>query len=901
MVSNSVSNPASKPKEFRFTPSTPSKPIGNYPRDSMQKIAVLFTDIVASSNYFKSRGDIAGRKMLKLHQDMVSPLITEFGGDIVKFLGDSVMAYFLDPTETLKSAVRIQQRFQNYNKGKPEQDQIHIRICIHFGEGIVEENDIFGDVVNMAAKLLPLVGSDQIFITEGMHENLTVPPSIRFESLDISGKVDILGKLKVFKVLWDNSVILDPIERTLLYLKPTSSIGRRGFSEIWRNLIKKQIPSYPAKHIIKQRLLSDNSAALIIKDVSASVDMAKDAIKFLKLNLGRDGQHILPVQIIIDNGSYMRAGKIALKDLSIKWGDIEPGEIHISKTAYKALKPGTVLPTTGETVASGNKSFFKLVLEDKEKSKSHAFLYRNSMVRGDYFPCFYCGDKRHSSSECPSKQLTETTNFLEKMGYLSMEEINNHFFRYLNEQVLKDSGGQRSEEWVKSHSPSDWARFAFYELNSLYQLRFFRTIWSVSEENWSKIKERTDGRNKGGLLWICLDCLRVSNYPHMESILRDVLTKNTNDYRVFCVSGFLSVEKGNLPEALAFFKRALECKKTVPQKIFILFLLSRIHHLNGEHMKEKGYLRRILRINPYCPEALYLDIKYRLRYEDRTRALAQLIKLIKANREYYIISLIDPELSSFSEDIQLKIEGLYVEAKDEATAIYPEAKAEVEKMEKSMGMDSKEVSEARSLLKKVEDLLKTEGYFGYLDIIHYGGSLLNMHERIIKGRTMSLTKKLRDVRQQLQKCIVHVKAIRYPFFTRSISYDLEYLQNRIRRVDDKIESHKPDEYEKLVKDMEGVSQELDSIENKLTRLDYFSQFFDFCVAFVKKSLLFQSANFIIGLIILPIMTHYLSFIVPNLTISPQSIWYYQKMFMIFGGISGIIIATLTTKTSASKG
>ena len=112
---------------------TPPKPIDDYPKDSVKKMAVLFTDIVGSSNYFKTHGDIAGRKMLKLHQDLASPVISEFGGALVKVLGDSIMAYFLNPREAVKSAVKIQQSFSNYYKPMRKQDQIHIRIFIHRG------------------------------------------------------------------------------------------------------------------------------------------------------------------------------------------------------------------------------------------------------------------------------------------------------------------------------------------------------------------------------------------------------------------------------------------------------------------------------------------------------------------------------------------------------------------------------------------------------------------------------------------------------------------------------------------------------------------------------------------------------------------------------------------------
>src|SRR4030042_5917636 len=110
---------------------------------SIKNMAVLFTDIVGSSNFFKKHGNVSGRSMLKLHQDIASPLVAEFGGAVVKLLGDSVMAYFLDPADAFKSAIKIQQKFKNHNLEKAEKDQIHIRLCVHSGEGIVEDKYYF--------------------------------------------------------------------------------------------------------------------------------------------------------------------------------------------------------------------------------------------------------------------------------------------------------------------------------------------------------------------------------------------------------------------------------------------------------------------------------------------------------------------------------------------------------------------------------------------------------------------------------------------------------------------------------------------------------------------------------------------------------------------------------------
>ena len=171
--------------------------LSEHSKDFIRNIAVLFTDIVGSSKYFKSYGEIAGREMLQRHQDLSSTPIALNNGILVKTIGDSVMAYFQDPKEAVKSAIKIQQNFKTYNETIKLEDQIHIRIGIHFGVGIVEDKDIFGSVVNLAAKLVSIAGSDQIYISQEVYDMLQNLSNENFQQVNVR---DIKGDLKGLKV-----------------------------------------------------------------------------------------------------------------------------------------------------------------------------------------------------------------------------------------------------------------------------------------------------------------------------------------------------------------------------------------------------------------------------------------------------------------------------------------------------------------------------------------------------------------------------------------------------------------------------------------------------------------------------------------------------------------------------
>ncbi len=138
-----------------------------------REITILFTDIKGSTTFFKIHGDIAGRLMMQRHYDMHFPIIKQHDGTIVKTVGDSIMASFDDPHQSVKAAIEMQRRLSEYNARLPQEDPIIIRIGINFGRGIIEENDVYGNVVNVASKLVSIGDSEQILVdSASLRQNL---------------------------------------------------------------------------------------------------------------------------------------------------------------------------------------------------------------------------------------------------------------------------------------------------------------------------------------------------------------------------------------------------------------------------------------------------------------------------------------------------------------------------------------------------------------------------------------------------------------------------------------------------------------------------------------------------------------------------------------------------------
>ncbi|MBN2124724.1 MAG: hypothetical protein JW821_10550 [Deltaproteobacteria bacterium] len=875
---------------------TPLPATNGHPGNAIEKMAVLFTDIVGSSGYFKARGDVAGRKMLKEHQDLASPAVFEHGGVVVKMLGDSVMAYFLDPREALKSGMKIQQRFRDFNREKTSEDQIHIRLCIHYGDGIVEDGDIFGDVVNMAAKFLPVAQGDQILISREIYEQVQGLLPIRVEQVSFPEDAPIPDDMILYAVMWDEGMDLNPLSKILLYFRPLFQMGTPDFPGIWDRLLRMK-NELRTNRIEKASVLQDKSLVLILNDPGSALTFCSEIRDFLNINLGRAGALFLPVQIVADLGVYLRAGALVLDNLHIPWDSLEPGRIHISPSAYNIIRSSGTLSLPSRPESDRTRPFFKISLDGQEKDDKALFLYQGVLSGGAEKPCFYCGDTRHPAMRCPSKRLTELTEGLNRLGYLTLEEINRAFFTFLSEGVLHLESD--AEIGLNANRPAEWAFLSFYELKTVCQLRFFRTIWNAREENWNKIRERKDDRGNGGLVWIGQDCIRVSNLDQAESILKETLKKDPMDYKAYCGLGFLNVEKDEPGEAKHYFKKALEYVRTGPQKIFMLFLLARLYEIENDQLRAEDMVRKILQINPHCPEAVYKDILFQFRRGKEGAALQQLSDLIKKAREYYIVALIDPELAPFSEMIAAKLKSLLEEAQGEAQVVQTKAEQEMGKIQKWLDEEEDEVREARSLWNRIRELSGKEGYFAYLDIIHFGNSLINMARVNVEERRKRLTELLMEMRGRVERDLAFIRAFPYGFL-------IDRQRKELRRIQLRVEKNWTLEEPRAVKFKEAFAlaeellSDLKQIEMRLERLDVFRRILIFLTSFVRKSLIFQSANLLIAIIFFPIIAYYLNFLVPDFRITPDSIWAYQKYILTLGGLSGGLLAVITSTGGFSK-
>lgn len=129
--------------------------------------AVLFTDIVGSTEMTSRLGDRMAAELIRAHDAIVRRCLVRSNGREVKHTGDGIMAAFASATSAVDCAMDVLREFQRFNAENAE--PIHLRIGLDCGEPVEDSNDLFGVTVNTAARLCAAAHSDEILVSENIY------------------------------------------------------------------------------------------------------------------------------------------------------------------------------------------------------------------------------------------------------------------------------------------------------------------------------------------------------------------------------------------------------------------------------------------------------------------------------------------------------------------------------------------------------------------------------------------------------------------------------------------------------------------------------------------------------------------------------------------------------------
>jgi class 3 adenylate cyclase len=165
--------------------------------------AVLAADVVGYSRLMgqDEAGTLAALKARR--KDVLEPVVARHRGRIFKIMGDGVLVEFGSAVNAVQCAVELQQGMAAANSGLPEDRRIVLRIGVNLGDVMVEGSDLYGDGVNIAARLEAVAEPAGICISAKVHDEVRNRLSFSFEDLGEQQFKNIATAVRAYRVGWE--------------------------------------------------------------------------------------------------------------------------------------------------------------------------------------------------------------------------------------------------------------------------------------------------------------------------------------------------------------------------------------------------------------------------------------------------------------------------------------------------------------------------------------------------------------------------------------------------------------------------------------------------------------------------------------------------------------------------
>jgi len=134
--------------------------------------AILAADVAGYSRLMGTDEEGTLERLKALRRELLDPKIAEHHGRIVKTTGDGLLVEFASVVDAVRCALAVQQAMPERNTGVGADSRIELRIGINLGDVIVEGDDLYGDGVNIAARIEALADAGGVFVSNTVHDHV---------------------------------------------------------------------------------------------------------------------------------------------------------------------------------------------------------------------------------------------------------------------------------------------------------------------------------------------------------------------------------------------------------------------------------------------------------------------------------------------------------------------------------------------------------------------------------------------------------------------------------------------------------------------------------------------------------------------------------------------------------
>lgn len=254
------------------------------------EVAILFADVVGSTQLYDKFGDTKASETVALCLDVMKDATYQFNGTVIKTIGDEVMSTFETVDEAMGAAVMMQSRITTETK-KGDAIPVSIRIGCHFGPVVQEQNDIFGAAVHTANRMTSQAKARQIVVSGFTVEQMSPELRNQARQIDVATVRGRLDEVALYELVWQ------PEEATSML--PTiewEGKGRKA-SRLLLNFRDTSVEVSDKRKAINMGRADDNDLVVkgnLISRIHAKIEMRRG--KFMLIDQSTNGTFLQNAQ-----------------------------------------------------------------------------------------------------------------------------------------------------------------------------------------------------------------------------------------------------------------------------------------------------------------------------------------------------------------------------------------------------------------------------------------------------------------------------------------------------------------------------------------------------------------------------------------------------------------------------
>lgn len=436
-----------------------------------------------------------------------------------------------------------------------------------------------------------------------------------------------------------------PYQSTLGWYAVLHPLGNpldKKFQAGWREFFA-EIETILQKHRLKF-ILHEQFLIFSLDNLRQFRQWVRDLLVLIREIKETRQAHYWPcVSVIVDRRGLNFNNELPRK-IPIDWEQLMPDFPHMSYRNAYLLGDGFNIHDVRFSVEHTSMDDWSNVGLDEDGGSAGMLPVQVSgrLLAGTGHGCFYCGMRNHETTSCPTRNMKGSDR--SAWSALNMMDFDtlNKGFRGIDE-VLATGVEDGFSQLLGAQGPEGMLIRAIFEINVPVQLRFMSRMWLARGKDYPRGLDELSPRDDNPV-WDVLARFVGADLIPLEKEIASIITRNPRDYRSRTIQGFIALERGDHPRALALWKEAATLCSTPLLQAWHDYLQGRLHEMQGRYPQANEAYRQVVRLCPQWIDAEYRQAVCQVKMGFADQALGQVFNLIQREPSMFNRILVDPEL-----------------------------------------------------------------------------------------------------------------------------------------------------------------------------------------------------------------------------------------------------------------